>query len=65
MIAGAAVDVLTEEPMRRDCALLGAPNITITPHIAWAPIETRERLLGIVCENIESFLAGRPLNKVN
>ena len=65
MIAGAAVDVLTEEPMRRDCALLGAPNISITPHIAWAPIETRERLLGIVCENIESFLAGRPLNKVN
>ena len=64
-IAGAAIDVLTTEPMTADCPLFGAPNLTITPHIAWAPIETRERLLGIVCDNIEAFLAGKPKNKVN
>ena len=64
-IAGAAIDVLTTEPMTENCPLLNAPNITITPHIAWAPIETRERLLGIVCDNVEAFLAGKPKNKVN
>lgn len=64
-LSGAAVDVLTHEPMAEDCVLYGAPNITVTPHIAWAPIETRERLLGIVCDNIKAFLAGEPKNKVN
>ena len=65
IIAGAAIDVLTVEPMTESCPLQNAPNITMTPHIAWAPIETRQRLLGIVCDNIESFLAGNPKNKVN
>ncbi len=64
-LSGAAVDVLTREPMSEDCVLYGAPNITITPHIAWAPIETRERLLSIVCDNINAFLSGAPKNKVN
>ncbi len=64
-LSGAAIDVLTEEPMRADCLLFGAPNITITPHVAWAPIETRTRLLSIVCDNVESFLSGAPKNKVN
>ncbi len=64
-ISGAAIDVLTLEPMRADCPLFGAPNITITPHIAWAPIEARERLLSIVCDNIQSFINGTPKNKVN
>ncbi len=64
-LSGAAIDVLTREPMAEDCVLYRAPNITVTPHIAWAPIETRERLLGIVCGNIEAFLAGEPRNKVN
>ncbi|MBQ7383969.1 MAG: D-2-hydroxyacid dehydrogenase [Clostridia bacterium] len=64
-LSGAAVDVLTREPMSSDCLLYGAPNLTITPHIAWAPIETRERLLGIVCDNINAFLNGTPKNKVN
>lgn len=64
-LSGAAIDVLTTEPMSADCPLYNAPNITITPHVAWAPLETRERLLGIVCENIEAFLAGKPKNKVN
>ncbi len=64
-LSGAAVDVLTVEPMRADCPLLNAPNITFTPHVAWAPIETRTRLLSIVMENIENFLGGTPKNVVN
>ena len=64
-LSGAAIDVLTKEPMPTDCKLIDAKNITITPHIAWAPIETRERLLGIVIENIRAFLDGKPKNKVN
>ncbi len=64
-LSGAAVDVLTYEPMREDCILADAPNILITPHTAWAPLTTRERLLGIVCANIEAFVNGKPQNKVN
>lgn len=64
-IAGAAVDVLTTEPMKADCPLLTAKNITITPHVAWAPLETRKRLLSIVENNIEAFLCGKPTNVVN
>lgn len=64
-LSGAAVDVLASEPMSKDCKLFGAPNITFTPHVAWAPIETRERLMEIVKENIRSFNAGNPQNKVN
>jgi glycerate dehydrogenase len=64
-LSGAAVDVLTVEPMRADCPLLNAPNITFTPHVAWAPIETRTRLLSIVMDNIGNFLGGTPKNVVN
>lgn len=64
-LSGAAVDVLTFEPMREDCALRDAKNITFTPHVAWAPLETRQRLLGIVEDNIESFISGSPKNIVN
>ncbi len=64
-LSGAAIDVLTKEPMPADCKLIAAKNITITPHIAWAPLETRERLLDIVVDNIRSFIAGAPKNKVN
>ena len=64
-LAGAAVDVLTTEPMNENCVLKDAKNITITPHVAWAPIETRERLLSIVIDNIENFLNGTPKNVVN
>ena len=64
-IAGAAIDVLTSEPMREDCVLLDAPNITITPHIAWAALETRRRVIDIVVENIRRFVAGDPQNLVN
>ena len=64
-LSGAAIDVLTKEPMQEDCILKNAKNITITPHIAWAPLETRERLLGIVMDNIEGFFGGTPKNIVN
>lgn len=64
-LSGAAVDVLTTEPMRDDCPLFTAPNIIITPHIAWAPLQTRERLLSIVCENLQAFIDGSPKNVVN
>ncbi len=64
-IRSAAVDVVSEEPMRRENPLLTAPNCIITPHMAWAPIETRTRLLGVVAENIRGFLEGMPRNVVN
>lgn len=65
VIAAACLDTLTYEPMRADCPLRGAKNCTITPHIAWAPTETRIRLLGEVAENLRSWLAGEPRNAVN
>ena len=65
LIAGACIDALTYEPMREDCPLRKAKNCTITPHIAWAPRETRERLLKKVAENIKSWLDGKPINVVN
>lgn len=64
-LSGAAIDVLTEEPMSKNCVLKGAPNLIITPHTAWAPLETRKRLLGIVEENIIAFLNGNPKNKLS
>ncbi len=64
-LRGAAIDVLTKEPMQKDCVLFDCPNITITPHVAWAPIETRARLVSIVESNIRDFLSGHPSNVVN
>lgn len=64
-LSGAGIDVLRKEPMRPDCPLLGAPDIIITPHVAWAPMETRRRLLRIVLSNIRAYLDGTPLNVVN
>ncbi len=63
-IGGAAIDVLTVEPMGSECVLDGAPNCVITPHVAWAPVETRQRLIGIVSGNIEAWLAGKPTNVI-
>ena len=63
-LMGAGVDVLQVEPMAEDCPLLGAPNLLITPHIAWAGVETRHRLMGVVAENIRQFLNGTPINRV-
>lgn len=63
-LAGAALDVLETEPMLPDCPLLGAPNLTLTPHVAWAPLETRRRLLDLVADNLRCYLAGTPQNVV-
>lgn len=64
-IAAAALDVLCSEPMSEDCPLKDAPNCIITPHIAWAPLETRQRLMDIAIKNLESYLNGTPQNTVN
>ena len=64
-LAGAAVDVVSEEPMKTYNPLLNAPNCIITPHIAWAPTESRQRLLDCVVENIRAYLHGTPQNTVN
>ncbi len=64
-LSGAALDVLSVEPMREDCPLIGAKNLTLTPHTAWIPVETRQRLIGIVEANLKAFLDGAPTNKVN
>ena len=65
VISCAAVDVLTTEPMSRDCPLYGAKNILFTPHVAWAPIETRKRVLDIVSACVDAFIKGEPINVVN
>lgn len=64
-LGGAGVDVLCTEPMAPDCPLYGAPRCCITPHIAWAGVETRQRLMTVVEENIRAFLHGTPVNRVN
>lgn len=64
-LRGAAVDVVSQEPMTPDNPLLPCKNCIITPHIAWAPVESRQRLLDCVVENIRSYLAGHPQNVVN
>ena len=64
-IRGAAVDVTTVEPIRKDNPLLSAPNCIITPHMAWTPIEARRRLLNTVRDNIKGFCEGSPINVVN
>lgn len=64
-IAAAGVDVVQKEPIPTDSPLLSAKNCYITPHIAWAPRETRNRLLGIVVDNLQAFLNGERLNVVN
>jgi len=65
-IAGAGIDVLPTEPPGKDEPLLSAPlaNLIITPHIAWAALESRQRLLIQVCENIEGFLRQAPCRQV-
>jgi len=64
-IAAAALDVLCAEPMSADCPLIGCPNLSITPHIAWAPLETRQRLIDIAINNLKGYLNGEPVNVVN
>ncbi len=64
-VYAAGVDVVSTEPIREDNVLLKAKNIFITPHIAWAPKESRMRLMDIAVENLAKFYAGEPVNVVN
>ena len=63
-LMGAGLDVLETEPMKEDCPLFGIENCIITPHIAWAGAETRQRLMQIAADNLEAFIEGNPKNKV-
>ncbi|MBK1857829.1 D-2-hydroxyacid dehydrogenase [Cerasicoccus arenae] len=64
-IAGAALDVISKEPMTKDNPLLGAPNCYITPHVAWSSLPARRHLLEITFANIQAYLNGSPQNVVN
>lgn len=64
-IYAAGLDVLSSEPPKADNPLLTAKNCFITPHIAWATAEARERLMSIAIENVKSYIAGNPTNVVN
>ncbi len=64
-VAYAAVDVLSKEPPDMDNPLIGAKNCIITPHISWAPKESRQRLMQIAADNLRKYLAGTPVNVVN
>jgi len=64
-IAGAAVDVLSSEPAAIDNPLLGVDNIIITPHIAWVPIEMRQKIIDVLAENLVDWAKGGTLNRVD
>lgn len=64
-VAGAALDVVSTEPIRMDNPLLEAKNVILTPHIAWAPKESRQRLMDIAVANLKCFEEGKPQNVVN
>lgn len=64
-LAGAGLDVLPCEPPRQKSPLMGLDNCIVTPHIAWATKEARQRLMEIAAENVKSYLAGKPINIVN
>ena len=63
-LAGAALDVLSREPPSADQPLLQAKNCLLTPHIAWATLEARRRMMAITAENVAAFLQGKPQNVV-
>ena len=64
-VAGAAVDVVSTEPIKMDNPLLKAKNCIITPHISWAPKESRQRLMDVAVNNLKQFLDNNPVNVVN
>ena len=64
-VAAAGLDVVSTEPIKGDNPLLSAPNCLITPHISWAPKESRQRIMDCSEANLRAFLAGEPQNVVN
>ncbi|WP_308991255.1 D-2-hydroxyacid dehydrogenase [Mariniflexile litorale] len=64
-VGHAAVDVVSKEPIEEDNPLLKAKNCIITPHIAWAPKESRTRMMNIVVNNLKAYLNGSPKNVIN
>jgi glycerate dehydrogenase len=64
-LAGAGCDVVSVEPIQPDNPLLGAKNIVITPHVAWASRQSRQRLIRTTVDNVASFSAGKPIHVVN
>ncbi|MBQ9593492.1 MAG: D-2-hydroxyacid dehydrogenase [Lachnospiraceae bacterium] len=64
-VAAAGVDVVSTEPIKGDNPLLKAKNCIITPHISWAPKESRQRIMDCAVENVKAYLAGAPVNVVN
>ena len=64
-VYAAGLDVVSVEPITADNPLLAAKNCFITPHISWAPKESRQRLMDLAVKNLEAFLAGAPINVVN
>lgn len=64
-VAAAGLDVVSSEPIKGDNPLLGAKNCIITPHISWAPKESRKRLMDIAVNNLQAFIDGAPVNVVN
>lgn len=64
-VYAAGLDVLCDEPMRKDNPLLTAKNCIITPHISWAPRESRQRIMDMSVRNLRAFLNGNPINVVN
>lgn len=63
-LGGYGADVASTEPIRADNPLLGADNCVLTPHIAWAPRETRARLMSVAASNLKGFLAGNAINVI-
>jgi len=64
-LAGAACDVVAKEPIPADSPLLSAKNCILTPHVAWAALEARQRLVAATAANVAAFIAGEPTNVVN
>lgn len=64
-VYAAGLDVVSSEPIRNDNPLLKAKNCLITPHISWAPKESRQRIMDCTLENVKAYLAGKPVNVVN
>lgn len=64
-VSGAALDVVSTEPIQEDNPLLRAKNCILTPHISWAPVEARQRLMDIAIDNLQKYIEGSPINVVN